>query len=108
MDGSSPPLPNPVVYLNYLDPKIASDYEMTRNVYLATLGASHLSIIHVNTLANDRCSIIGFGLGHSFLSPARLETTVHWQAATCVFCLSTLEVGSYFFSSCGISVNFEL
>ena len=78
MNGSSPPsLPNPVVYLNYMDPKTAFDYEMTRNVYLATLGVSPLSIIHVNVLVNDRCFIIGFGLGHSFLYPARLEAAVY-------------------------------
>ena len=76
MDGSSPPLPNPVVYLNYLDPKAAFDYEVTRNIYLATLGASHLSTIHMNILVNNMCSI-GFCLGYSVLSPARLEVAVH-------------------------------
>ncbi|KAF9231805.1 hypothetical protein BU15DRAFT_55708 [Melanogaster broomeanus] len=30
---------NPVVYLNYLDPAVANEYEVSRNVRLATLGA---------------------------------------------------------------------
>jgi len=34
--------PNPAVYLNYLEPETASQYEVIRNVYLVTLGASHL------------------------------------------------------------------
>ena len=34
-------VPNPVVYLNYLETNTASQYEVTRNVYLVTLGASH-------------------------------------------------------------------
>ncbi|KAJ3849508.1 hypothetical protein EV368DRAFT_85488 [Lentinula lateritia] len=32
-------LPNPVVYLNYLPPTIAAQFEVARNLYLATLGA---------------------------------------------------------------------
>ncbi|KIM58882.1 hypothetical protein SCLCIDRAFT_1049585 [Scleroderma citrinum Foug A] len=32
-------VPNPVVYLNYLETNTASQYEVTRNVYLVTLGA---------------------------------------------------------------------
>ncbi|KAL4067975.1 hypothetical protein V8B97DRAFT_1939408 [Scleroderma yunnanense] len=38
MDGLPLPLPNPVVYLNYLEPNIAFEYEVTRNIYIATLG----------------------------------------------------------------------
>ncbi|KAF9242893.1 hypothetical protein BU15DRAFT_72542 [Melanogaster broomeanus] len=30
---------NPIVYLNYLDPAVANEYEVSRNVRLATLGA---------------------------------------------------------------------
>jgi len=33
---------NPIVYLNYLGPDTASQYEVTRNVYLITLGASRV------------------------------------------------------------------
>lgn len=36
---SSPPILNPDVYLNYLIPSIASQYELNRNMTLATLGA---------------------------------------------------------------------
>lgn len=35
----STPLPNPDVYLNHLIPSIASQYELNRNMILATLGA---------------------------------------------------------------------
>ncbi|KAL4081287.1 hypothetical protein V8B97DRAFT_2027368, partial [Scleroderma yunnanense] len=35
----STPIPNPTVYLNYLAPSIANDYEITRDVGLVTLGA---------------------------------------------------------------------
>ncbi|KAL4081271.1 hypothetical protein V8B97DRAFT_1843171, partial [Scleroderma yunnanense] len=35
----SSPIVNPVVYLNYLSPGIASEFELNRNVTLATLGA---------------------------------------------------------------------
>ena len=41
MDGLSTSCPDPTVYLNYLDPNTAFEYEVTRNVYMATLGASH-------------------------------------------------------------------
>ncbi|KAI6043497.1 hypothetical protein EDC04DRAFT_711372 [Pisolithus marmoratus] len=34
-----PPILNPDVYLNYLTPSIASQYELNRNIILATLGA---------------------------------------------------------------------
>ncbi|KAI6101417.1 hypothetical protein EDD16DRAFT_1525961 [Pisolithus croceorrhizus] len=36
---SSPPILNPDIYLNYLLPSVASEYELNRNVNLATLGA---------------------------------------------------------------------
>ncbi|KAI6114680.1 hypothetical protein EV401DRAFT_1889897 [Pisolithus croceorrhizus] len=36
---SSPPILNPDVYLNYLLPSVASEYELNRNMNLATLGA---------------------------------------------------------------------
>ncbi|KIM58878.1 hypothetical protein SCLCIDRAFT_1218227 [Scleroderma citrinum Foug A] len=39
MDGPPTSFLNPAVYLNYLDPNAAFDYEVTRNVYIATLGA---------------------------------------------------------------------
>ncbi|KAG6331684.1 hypothetical protein ID866_7407 [Astraeus odoratus] len=35
----SSPIVNPDVYLNYLTPSVASDYELSRNVALVTLGA---------------------------------------------------------------------
>ncbi|KIJ68387.1 hypothetical protein HYDPIDRAFT_24674 [Hydnomerulius pinastri MD-312] len=35
----SPKILNPDIYLNYLEPSIASQYEVSRNVYLVTLGA---------------------------------------------------------------------
>lgn len=38
MSQESPPLPNPAVYLNYLTPPVANDYEITRNITLITLG----------------------------------------------------------------------
>ena len=34
----SSPIINPVVYLNYLSPGIASEFELSRNVTLVTLG----------------------------------------------------------------------
>jgi len=50
MDAGSPTsFPNPAVYLNYLDPNTAFQYEVTRNVHISTLGASHLSMIHMKT-----------------------------------------------------------
>ncbi|KAF8843965.1 hypothetical protein BDN67DRAFT_45208 [Paxillus ammoniavirescens] len=40
MSGNVPPeILNPNVYLNYLQPTIASEYEAARNVYLVTFGA---------------------------------------------------------------------
>ena len=99
MDGPpppppGPPLPNPVVYLNYLDPRGAFYYEVARNVYLATLGASYLLIIIICECCWLMTCFIGLHLGHSVLSPARLEAAAHQQATTCIFCLSSLEVGS--------------
>jgi len=35
-------VPNPFVYLNYLEPETASQYEITRDVYLVTLGVSRV------------------------------------------------------------------
>ena len=101
MDSSPSPLPNPVAYLNYLDPTIAFNYEVTRNVYFATLGVSHSFIIYI--MVDDVCST-GFRLGHFVQCPARLEAAVHQQASTCVYCLSSLEAGS--FSSESHIVNF--
>ncbi|KAH7915813.1 hypothetical protein BJ138DRAFT_1140948 [Hygrophoropsis aurantiaca] len=37
---------NPEVYLNYLPPAIASEYEVSRNVYIATLGALLWDILY--------------------------------------------------------------
>ena len=54
MDGPSTSFPNPAVYLNHLDPNTAFEYEVTRNVYMAALGASHLSVIHMN-IPDDMC-----------------------------------------------------
>ena len=73
MDGPPTSFPNPAVYLNYLDPNAAFDYEVTRNVYIATLGASHLSMVHMN-IPDDMLSL-GYDLGHSVLCPTRLEAT---------------------------------
>ncbi|KAH7888390.1 hypothetical protein F5I97DRAFT_1803192 [Phlebopus sp. FC_14] len=36
---SEPPILNPGVYLNYLSPQTAAEYEVFRNVHIATLGA---------------------------------------------------------------------
>ncbi|KAG6329751.1 hypothetical protein ID866_9337 [Astraeus odoratus] len=42
MDGdTSLALPNPVVYLNFLDPYTALQYEVARNLSIATLGVRH-------------------------------------------------------------------
>jgi hypothetical protein len=39
MSGNVPPeILNPNVYLNYLQPTIAREYEAARNVYLVTFG----------------------------------------------------------------------
>ena len=35
---ASSPIINPVVYLNYLSPGVASEFELNRNVTLVTLG----------------------------------------------------------------------
>ncbi|KAI6100593.1 hypothetical protein F5141DRAFT_306650 [Pisolithus sp. B1] len=48
---SSPPILNPNVYLNYLLPSIASEYELDRNVNLATLGALIWDIL--SSISND-------------------------------------------------------
>jgi len=96
MDGPTTSFPNPAVYLNYLDPNTAFQYEVTRNVYLATLGASHLSMVHLNTNTPDDMWFLGYGLGHSVLCPTRLEVTSYQQATTCLFCLPSLEVSPCF------------
>ncbi|KAG9314407.1 hypothetical protein JVU11DRAFT_5204 [Chiua virens] len=38
-ENNSFPILNPIVYLNYLDPSTASEYEAARNLFLVTLGA---------------------------------------------------------------------
>ncbi|KAF9241310.1 hypothetical protein BU15DRAFT_60937 [Melanogaster broomeanus] len=42
---------NPIVYLNYLDPAVANEYEVSRNIRLATLGALTWDIL--STLPED-------------------------------------------------------
>ncbi|KAL4077065.1 hypothetical protein V8B97DRAFT_1378990 [Scleroderma yunnanense] len=51
MDDSGTPLPNFNLYLNYLEPDAASQYEVTRNVYLITLGALFWDIL--STIGQD-------------------------------------------------------
>ncbi|KAI6099951.1 hypothetical protein EDD16DRAFT_1657281 [Pisolithus croceorrhizus] len=48
---SSPPILNPNVYLNYLLPSIASEYELDRNVNLATAKALIWDIL--SSIPND-------------------------------------------------------
>lgn len=55
---SSPPILNPDVYLNYLLPSVASEYELNRNVNLATLGALIWDIL--SSIPSD-CRLIRIG-----------------------------------------------
>ena len=45
MSQGSSPILNPVVYLNYLNHTVASDYETARDVSLATLGVRRTAVI---------------------------------------------------------------
>ena len=48
MSQGSSPILNPVVYLNYLNYTVAHDYEITRDVSLATLGVRRAAVISVS------------------------------------------------------------
>ncbi|KAG8219854.1 hypothetical protein J3R82DRAFT_832 [Butyriboletus roseoflavus] len=50
-NDDSQPILNPTVYLNYLLPTVASEYEITRNVFLVTFGALLWDIL--SSLPND-------------------------------------------------------
>ncbi|KAJ3556955.1 hypothetical protein NP233_g11857 [Leucocoprinus birnbaumii] len=52
--------PNPNVYLNYLPPDVAGQFEITRNVYLTVLGAS---IWEVLVYAPEDVAIVSSGFG---------------------------------------------
>lgn len=41
-EGNPNPILNPIVYLNYLQPIVANEYETARNVFLVTLGVQNL------------------------------------------------------------------
>jgi len=47
MSQGSSPILNPVVYLNYLNHTVANDYEITRDVSLATLGVRRAAVVPV-------------------------------------------------------------
>ena len=67
MGQESFPILNPVVYLNYLDQSAGSDYEVTRDVSLATLGVRCAVVILVFYCLT--CTGEGPCLGHSFEYP---------------------------------------
>ena len=47
MSQESSPILNSVVYLNYLNQTVGSDYEITRDISLATLGVRYAVVILV-------------------------------------------------------------
>ncbi|TFK36468.1 hypothetical protein BDQ12DRAFT_667878 [Crucibulum laeve] len=72
------PILNPNVYLNYLPPETANQFEVTRNIYLATVGA-----LIWDMLASD--SIASFKIGGAriwstirhFENPSHAELSRH-------------------------------
>ncbi|KAL4081313.1 hypothetical protein V8B97DRAFT_1862800 [Scleroderma yunnanense] len=64
MTQESPSILNPVIYLNYLSPSIASDYETSRDLGLATLGALFWDIL--SSIPED-CKLICTGRVSSML-----------------------------------------
>lgn len=61
---------NPNVYLNYLQLDVASEYEITRDIFLATFGVQRP--LFIATMMIDSAAI-GSTLGHSFQPTQRLE-----------------------------------
>ena len=79
------PILNPVVYLNYLNQTVGSDYEATRDVSLATLGVRFAAVI------SAFCPLMrtgeGLSLGYSLEYPGRLQIDPDREDIGCVVCL---------------------
>lgn len=67
-DNNPQPILNPNVYLNYLEPTIASQYEITRNLFLVTFGVQSPCLIAIMIDS----AAIGSTMGHPFQYTQRL------------------------------------
>lgn len=86
-ENQSQPILNPNIYLNYLQPGIATQYEVTRDIFLATLGVRNPC--PTGTMID---MAVGSIMGYPFQPTRRLETHSNNQTFYSAICLLCIQV----------------